>query len=330
MEIEYKSMACSIIVTLGLMVGLSMESFVCKTANCAFFLSSTLFISIVLTLFNLAHMMRAKTRITPISAYTGSISALIDIMIIFVYTKILHMNSLFFCLAYLMYQVTASILSCFIPFGSSAFMICICVIFLSPLFDLWFVEEHGFSRSQVPDFMRYYITNRSMNIIFFIPIVGIRVLFGEFFGRIGDRESSNFFSFLAMAVAGTMLAFVDTSTFKEELHKMDSVFIPFIVSNSILAGSLIIAKLNRSINLPSVYSPMSVLFIIISSLFCSSAMPWVWKKTILEHSLNSPYLFYLFTFSLFILYIVIVRKDSIVSRPTRDGFAPRMTWWLWG
>ncbi|KAG5859156.1 hypothetical protein KMI_08g12920 [Encephalitozoon hellem] len=327
---EYKSMAYSIAVSLCLMAGLLMESLVCKTANCAFFLSSTLFISMALMLFNLAHMMKAKTRITLISAYMGSISALMDIMIIFMYTRILQANSLFFCLAYLLYQLTASILTCFTSFTSSAFMIWICVIFLCPLFDLWFVEEHGFSRSQVPDFMKYYIANGSMNIIFFIPMVGIRVIFGEFFGRIEDRESSDFFNSLAMATIGSALAFIDVPAFKGELRKVGSVSTPFIVSNSILAGSLMISKSNRCITLPSVYPSMSILFMIISALFCSSHMPWLWKKTILEHSLNSPYLFYLSTFSLFIIYIIIVHKNSIVSRPTRDGFVPGMTWWLWG
>ncbi|CAD25605.1 hypothetical protein [Encephalitozoon cuniculi GB-M1] len=327
---EYWDVACNICVSLCLIVGLSMESFVCKTANCAFFLSSMLFISIVLMLFNLASMVRAKAKMTLISAYMGSICALMDVMTVFMYTKILSTNSLFFCLAFVMYQITVSILTCFIPFATSTFMVWICATFLRPLFDLWFVEEHGFSRSQVPEFMRYYVTNGSMNIVFFIPVLGFRTMFVEFFGDVENRESSNFFNSLTMVAIGAMLAFSDAPTFAEELRRIEGVSAPFLVSNSILTGSFLISRWNKKTTLVSVYPSMSVLFMITSAMFCSTSMPWFWKKTILEDALNAPYLFYLFMFSLFTLYILAAYKSSITSRPTRDGFIPGATWWLWG
>ncbi|ADM11831.1 uncharacterized protein Eint_070670 [Encephalitozoon intestinalis ATCC 50506] len=327
---EYKETVYSILASLCLVGGLSLESFVCKTANCSFFLSSTLFISMALTLLSLAHMVRTKAKVTLFSAYKGSISALMDIMIVFIYTKILCTNSLFFCLSFLTYQMTVSILTCFTSFSSSGFMVCICVIFLSPLFDLWFVEEHGFSRSQIPDFMKYYITNGSMNIIFFIPIVGIRVMFGEFFGRLENRESSTLFNSLGMVAIGAILGLIDRSAFLEEFRKMYQVSIPFVVSNIMLVTSLAIFRWNKNINFTSVYPPVSVLSILVSGLFCYTSAPLFWRKTILECSLNAPYLFYLLTFSLFTLYIIVVYKSNIVSRPARDGFIPGVTWWLWG
>lgn len=327
---KYKDVACNAGVSLLLVCGLAMGSIACKSANCTFFLSSILLISAMQALGSLGCMIRAKARVTLMSVYIGVISALIDVMVVFVYTKVLCTNSLFFCLAFMMYQVTATVLACFVPFASSAFMIWICITFLCPLFELWFAEEHGFPRIQVPSFAKDYVVDGSMNTIYFIPIVGVRVVFGELFGRLEAKEPSALFNSLAMLGIGGVLALVDTPMLADEMSRIDQAALPLVGSNVALAGALVASRWGRGITLTSVYPSLSVLFTIASTMFCSSSIPWLWKKTIVEESLGAAYMFYLVTFSVFVLYIVAVHKDMIGLRPCRDGFVPGMISSFWG
>lgn len=301
------------------MLGLSVGSYTCKVSDCTFFLISTLSVSLSLALFNLVYDIRTKTRMNLISAYIGLVNALVDVSIIFVYTKMLRCNSLFFCLLFLVYQMAVSVITCFMPLANSVFLILISALFVHPIFELEFAEKNGFSANQTPKLIWNYLVNVDTSVPF-IPILGFKLLLNAFARRSENARSSGFFSSITLFFIGVMLVVFDYSTFHEELTRISSVTVPFIVSNVMLVGSVVAWKLNRDVDLKSAYPPICTMFTLLSLAFCSQSLSWFWQKTIMERALVGPYLFFLVTFAPFAFYIINAYGSSITSGFCRESF----------
>lgn len=306
-------------VSSGLMVGLSINNYICKVCDCTFFLSSTLSISLLLTLLNLGHLVRTRTKMTFMSAYIGLANALADIVVIFLYTRMLRYNSLFFCLMFLAYQMFVSITTCFMPLTDAVFLIIICVLFIYPIFELEFVERNGFTSNQAPKLIWGYVTSSDTNVLF-VPVVGFKILLSEFSRRAEDGGASGVFNSVILFLMGSILALSDTPAFREELSKVGKVAVPFAVAQGVFALSVFVLKLNRRVSLSSMYPFVCVLFVTLSSVFCSELFPSLWQKTIIETTLNGPYLFLLLVFSVLVGYTMITYGSKISSRFSRESF----------
>ncbi|KAM0672158.1 hypothetical protein CWI42_080690 [Ordospora colligata] len=324
---------CSTIVNtgicLGLFAGVCISNYVCKSKNCAFFITFGLCISSILTVLNLVNLIQSKSKITFKSVYAGVINAVMDIWIVFMYSRLQYASSLFVCLLVLMHHITLYVFTCHVQYPKSTYVIMMFYTFSFMLYKLWFVEEYGFSMEAIPFFARKYFVKGAVNIMHFGNAIPIRTIIVDRLDRIENAEAASFFGSMIMFAIVVMKALVDKPAFQEEMSKVSGMALPFCVMAVILGVVAFNLRRNKQVDVSKAYPLCCGIFVLLSLMFCSGILQGVWQKNMMEEALRDVHIYTLIVFSIFVVYTTVAYRSEISVTPCRESLFLKMINHLW-
>ncbi|KAH9411146.1 hypothetical protein HK407_08g12910 [Ordospora pajunii] len=326
---EYGGAIASTGVCIGLFVGLCIGNYVCKIKNCAFFITSGLCISGVLTVLNLVNLIQSKSKITFKSLHAGVINAVMDIWIVYMYSRLLYANSLFVCLIFLMHHITLYVFTCHVEHPKSTYVITMFYTFSFMLYKMWFVEEYGFSMEAIPFFTRKYFVKGAISIMHLGNAIPIRTIIASRLDRIENAESAGFFGSMIMFAIVVMKALIDKPEFEEEMIKVGDMAMPFCVMAVMLSVVVFNVRWNKQVDVSRAYPLCCAIFVLVSLMFCSGMLQGVWQKNMMEEALKDMHAYTLIVFSIFVVYTAIAYRSEISAAPCRESLFLKIANHLW-